>query len=65
MWIACCSHAGYDLENTDKRDEPRIKALYKKFGKWHGISSVLNLVATVGAIAHGWWVAGMLVATPV
>ena len=53
--------AGYDLENADKRDESRIRPLYKQFSKWHGISSMLNLVATVAAIAHGWWFAGMMV----
>ena len=55
------AHAGYDLENADERDNSRIKALYKQFGKWHGISSVFNLVATIAAIAHGWWFAGMIV----
>ena len=60
--IAALTAAGYELENADKRDESRIKPLYKKFSMWHGISSSLNLVATVGAVAHGWWLAGRMVA---
>ena len=61
-YAAGFAFAGYELENADKRDESRIKPLYKKFGMWHGISSSLNLVATVGAVVHGWWLAGMMVA---
>ena len=38
-----------------------IKALYKQFGKWHGISSLFNLAVLVAAFAHGWWLAGSLV----
>lgn len=52
----------YDLENASgKRDDVAIKALYKKFGMWHGISSIFNLAVLVAAIAHGWWLAGSLV----
>lgn len=54
--------AGYDLENAaGERDSDRIQALYKQFGKWHGISSILNLVVLVAAFSHGWWLAGGLV----
>lgn len=37
-----------------------IKRLYKKFGMWHGISSLCNLSVLVAAVAHGWWLAGAL-----
>ena len=37
-----------------------IKQLYKKFGMWHGISSLFNLAVLVAAIAHGWWLSGAL-----
>lgn len=36
--------------------------LYKQFGKWHGISSLINLIVTCAALAHGWFLAGTLVA---
>ncbi|GAB4813111.1 hypothetical protein N2152v2_000157 [Parachlorella kessleri] len=51
----------YDLENAATRDDAAIKALYKQFGKWHGISSLFNLAVLVAAFAHGWWLAGLLV----
>jgi hypothetical protein len=36
----------YALENAPgEKDSARIKALYKEFGKFHGISSLLNLVS--------------------
>lgn len=53
--------ARYDLENAPVRDEAAIKALYKKFGAFHGSSSLVNLVGMVGAVAHGWWLASRLV----
>jgi hypothetical protein len=34
--------------------------LYKQFGKWHGISSLLNLVVFCVAAAHAWTLAGTL-----
>lgn len=37
-----------------------IKGLYKRFGAWHGISSIINLVALVAAVAYGWTLAGWL-----
>ena len=53
----------YALENAPvgaTRDEARISALRKEFGKLHGISSMLNLVALVAAVAHGAWLASHL-----
>lgn len=36
----------YALENAPgEKDAAQIKALYKSFGKFHGISSLLNLVS--------------------
>jgi len=52
----------YALENADasERDEARISALKKTFGKWHGISSLLNLVNLVCAVGHAFFLAGGL-----
>ncbi|PSC74334.1 Transmembrane 205 [Micractinium conductrix] len=51
----------YDLENASgPRDEGAIKALQKQFGKWHGISSLINLATLVVAVGHGWWLASLL-----
>jgi hypothetical protein len=50
----------YDLENAPVRDDAAIKALYKQFGKWHGISSLVNLVMLVAAVGHGWYLGGRL-----
>lgn len=36
----------------------KIKALAKQFGKWHGISSLINLGTLVAAVGHGYWLAG-------
>ena len=41
-------------------DEAQIKALYKKFGVWHGISSLNNLGVLAATVAYGWIVAGKL-----
>ena len=42
------------------RDEARIKQLVKEFGKFHGISSLVNLVGMVAGVAYVWWLAGRL-----
>lgn len=51
----------YALENAAERDEARITALKKTFGKWHGISSLLNLVNLVCAVGHAFFLAGLAV----
>ncbi|GFR45705.1 hypothetical protein Agub_g7015 [Astrephomene gubernaculifera] len=54
----------YDIENQAEKtdaDKDRIAALYKQFGKWHGISSLINLVAFCVAVSHGWFLASLLV----
>lgn len=51
----------YDIENKPQKtseDEANIKSLYKKFGMWHGISSLNNLVTLCATLAYGWVLAG-------
>jgi hypothetical protein len=51
----------YALENAEgERDEESIKALKKQFGKWHGISSLLNLVNLVCAVGHAFYLGGSI-----
>lgn len=53
----------YDLENTEGGlDTDRYKVLKKTFGKMHGISSLSNLIALCGAVAHGFILSSLLVA---
>lgn len=50
--------ARYDIENKatkTEEDQAAIKTLYKKFGMWHGISSMFNLVGFCAAVYHGWF----------
>ncbi|GIL87868.1 hypothetical protein Vretifemale_15854 [Volvox reticuliferus] len=54
----------YDIENLPEKtdaDKERIATLYKQFGKWHGLSSLLNLVSFCVAVGHGWFLASLLV----
>jgi hypothetical protein len=37
-----------------------VQALYKKFGMWHGISSLNNLITLACSVAYGWTLAGAL-----
>ena len=51
----------YSLENSKgARDEARITQVKNDFGKWHGLSSVLNLAGLCGVLAHGWWLGSRL-----
>ncbi|KAG1679519.1 hypothetical protein FOA52_011120 [Chlamydomonas sp. UWO 241] len=53
----------YDLENLpEKTDEIKanIQSLYKQFGKFHGISSLINLIILVCAFSHGWFLGSRL-----
>ena len=55
----------YALENKPGKtadDEAAIKALYKKFGAWHGISSLNNLGVLAATVAYAWVVASKLAA---
>lgn len=42
----------YKLEDDGKRDSDEYKTLAKSFGKFHGISSLTNLIAFCGGIVH-------------
>ncbi len=53
--------ARYALENAPTRDEQKIKQLMKEFGKFHGISSLVNLVSMVAGASYTWWLASALV----
>lgn len=50
----------YALENAPSRDEAKIKQLMKEFGKFHGISSLVNLVSMVAGASYTWWLASAL-----
>ena len=54
----------YGLENLKEKDTSitdKITDLKKQFGKWHGMSSLANLVALCGSVSHGFWLAMRLV----
>ena len=43
----------YDLENSEGgTNTERYKELKSSFGKMHGLSSLANLIALCGAVAH-------------
>ncbi|KAK6329920.1 hypothetical protein TWF718_003347 [Orbilia javanica] len=44
---------GGDREADEVRVSDEMKALNKKFGMWHGISSLFNLGSVVGTIGYG------------
>ncbi|KAK6514516.1 hypothetical protein TWF281_004714 [Arthrobotrys megalospora] len=44
---------GGDKENEEIRVSDEMKALNKRFGMWHGISSLFNLGSVVGTIGYG------------
>ena len=46
----------YDLENSEDpnvMETDEYKALKSSFGKLHGMSSLTNLIALIGATVHG------------
>lgn len=47
----------YEIENSSdgKKDSPEYKALASEFGKLHGMSSLVNLIALCGAVAQGFY----------
>ncbi|KAL7479755.1 hypothetical protein ACHAW6_005477 [Cyclotella cf. meneghiniana] len=51
----------YALEDDGKKDTEKYKQLAKAFGKFHGMSSLLNLVALCGGIVHGVCLASNLI----
>lgn len=51
----------YALENSSgPKDKEKIKSLKSKFGAFHGVSSLLNLVVLVAIAAHGYWLSSQL-----
>jgi len=53
----------YALEEKDGGTaSDKYKSLQKSFGKFHGISSLANLIAFGGAVAHGIYISSLLAA---
>lgn len=53
----------YELEDTPEgKESDEYKKLASSFGKFHGMSSLTNLIALCGAVAHGFYLASALVA---
>jgi len=50
----------YELENAGKQESDEYKEAAKRFGPLHGMSSLANLGALIGAVAHSWWLGGAL-----
>ncbi|KAK6497120.1 hypothetical protein TWF506_004595 [Arthrobotrys conoides] len=44
---------GGDKENEEVRVSEEMRGLNKRFGIWHGVSSLLNLGSVVGTIGYG------------
>lgn len=52
----------YELEEEKGgKDSEKYKKLVGKFGKFHGISSLTNLIALTGGVAHAYFMASALV----
>jgi hypothetical protein len=51
----------YSLEDEGKKETEEYKKLAKSFGKFHGMSSLFNLVALCAGIVHGTRLASSLV----
>lgn len=47
----------YAMENNGEQSKPEYKKLAASFGKYHGLSSLANLVALVGAFCNGYLLA--------
>ena len=50
----------YNLEKAGGADKEKIKSLKAKFGAFHGLSSLLNLVVLVACASHGYWLSSSL-----
>lgn len=56
-------HKRYELEDTPNgKDSEEYKKLAASFGKYHGISSLSNLIALCAAVVQGTYLASALVA---
>ena len=54
----------YDLENSDDpkaKESSEYKKLAASFGKMHGMSSLTNLIALIGAAVHGVYLSSALI----
>lgn len=51
----------YKLEDNGEKESDEYKKLAASFGKYHGISSLTNLVALCAAVAQGTYIASALV----
>lgn len=49
----------YKLEDDKKQESDEYKELGKKFGQFHGASSLANLGALIGAFVYSWDMASM------
>jgi hypothetical protein len=51
----------YRLEEEGKESSGEYKSLKKNFGKFHGLSSLTNLIALCAGVAHATYLAAALV----
>lgn len=51
----------YELEDDGNKESDEYKKLAASFGKYHGISSLTNLIALCAAIAQGTYLASALI----
>lgn len=59
--ISKCASQRYALENEVTRDEVKIAELVKTSSRYHGLSSMIALIALCCAIAYGFRVSSMIV----
>lgn len=50
----------YELEKKGGASKEQIKSLKSKFGAFHGLSSLLNLIVLVACASHGYWLSSQL-----
>jgi hypothetical protein len=51
------SHNDNNVAQAGKRESDEWRSLGKQFGKFHGLSSLMNLAAICGGFAHLWFLA--------
>jgi hypothetical protein len=51
----------YRMEDEGREGTGEYRELRKKFGKYHGMSSLANLVALLGGVAHACYLGSALV----
>jgi hypothetical protein len=51
----------YSLESRGEKESNEYKRLKAQFGKFHGMSSLTNLVALCGGVAHAIYMAAALI----